>query len=573
MAHDQIVILDFAGRPRRLFKEPVTVLKARRADEVLEVLVEAAEAAENDLYAVGFLAYEGCRALDAALTVQSDSSAVPLAWFAVYDQFEETGIEESGDGYSSATGEPLSWAAIASRDDFESNVERIREALASGHCYQVNLTTLLHSPFTGDARALYESLRKAQGGGYHAFISTKEFAIACVSPELFFEIREQRIRTKPMKGTRPRGRWLEEDEALAKELAASEKDRAENLMIVDLLRNDLGRVAEYGSVSVDGLYDLEKYHTVHQMTSTISAQLRPETSLVDVFTALFPCGSVTGAPKVAAMRLIAELEQHARGAYCGAIGVVEPGGAATFNVGIRTVVVDHQTETAWYGTGAGITFDSNAREEYEEIVAKSAVLTEAWPDFELLETMCFANGEFVRLDRHLRRMARSARYFDYRFDEGAARRELARLEGGPLRVRLLSDRTGRIRVQSEALVSAPAAPLVALAKSPVDPGNRFLFHKTTLRTCDVHAGETWDVLLWNDALEITEFTRGNVVVDIGGELLTPPPGCGLLPGIMREELIEQGAIVEQKIRVDQLKDARKLWFINSLRGWVEVRLG
>ncbi|HUP89688.1 MAG TPA: aminodeoxychorismate synthase component I [Longimicrobiales bacterium] len=569
MVQNPAVILDFAGVPRRVFSNPIAVLEARTPAEVRSVLSEAEKAARNGLFAAGFVAYEAAPAFDSAFAVKNPTASIPLAWFAVYEKPDET-----VDHRPVSPGPSVTWLPSTAREVYESNVERIREEIGSGHTYQVNLTTMLHSAFNGDAHALYESLRSAQGGGYHAFISAGDFSVVCVSPELFFEVNGRRIRTKPMKGTRTRGRWIEEDEALADELAASEKDRAENLMIVDLLRNDLGRVAEYGSVNVDVLYDLEKYRTVHQMTSTISAELRRNTSLVDVFTALFPCGSVTGAPKVAAMRLISELEDNARGVYCGAIGLIEPGGSATFNVGIRTVVVEHRSQTAWYGTGAGITFDSNAREEYEEIVAKSAVLTEAWPDFELLETMCFNNGEIARLDRHLRRMARSAQYFDYMFDEDEAHRRLGLLDGGPLRVRLLSDRSGKVRVESESLTATGDAPLLALAKSPINARDRFLFHKTTLRTTYERArmDSVWDVLLWNDAGEITEFTRGNVVADIAGELVTPPLSCGLLPGVMREELIEHGTVIEQTIPVDQLKSARRLWFINSLRGWIEVRL-
>jgi len=372
-----------------------------------------------------------------------------------------------------------------------------------------------------------------------------------------------------MKGTRPRGRWLEEDEAAARALAASVKDRAENLMIVDLLRNDLGRVARFGSVRVPSLFDVERYRTVWQMTSTIEAEVPEGTSLAALFAALFPCGSVTGAPKVVTMRLIAALEEAPRGAYCG-----------------------------------GITWDSTPEGEYAEALAKAAVLTHETPEFELIETLRLEDGGYARLERHLGRLAASARYFGWPDPTDAARAALAEYakassgmgstfegEAGEIgapgegradatrprvdRVRLLVGAGGNARVEGSPFGDDAAHPRpVAIASRPVSRRDPFRYHKTSRReVLDALRAErphAFDVLLYNEEGEFTEFTRGNLVVELDGELWTPPRECGLLAGVLRDECIERGEVRERVIRREDLERADAVWFINSLRGWVPV---
>ena len=557
-----MVILDFPGGSRRVFREPVAVLEAGSAGDVAMVLAEAEAGGMRGLYAVGYVSYEAAPAFDRALRV-CDGARMPLAWFELYDRF----MEESA---APAPAAAVDWS-IPDRGRFVQSVARIREEIAAGHTYQANLTARLTAELEADPLALYESLRRAQGVGYHAFIDTRDFTILSASPELFFEVRGRRIRTRPMKGTRARGRFAEEDERAARELAASEKDRAENLMIVDLLRNDLGRVAEMGSVDVTSLFHVERYRTVFQMTSVIEAQLGRDVTLRDVFAALFPCGSVTGAPKISTMRLIAELEAEPREVYCGAIGIIEPGGDATFNVPIRTVWLDNAGRRAVYGTGAGITYDSDPDAEYDEIVAKSAVLTEEWPDFDLLETLRMQDFTLLRLDRHIARVMDSARYFGITVEESDIRAALATTLGpGLARVRLLVDLRGSARAETLSFDDAQPAH-VALADVPVQSSDRFLFHKTTHRRVydDRRAGH-WDVLLWNERGELTEFTRGNVVVEIDGQMLTPARGCGLLAGTYRAELLESGTIREAVIMVEDLKRATRVWLISSLREMVLV---
>lgn len=566
--HDPIVIVDFPESPRRTFERPDAVLHTHVLSEVRDVLREVQMHVAQGRYAVGFVSYEAAPAFDAKMKVLARGAA-PLVWFGIYQKPREG---ENAGGREDRT---VKWREGESVSRFRSAVLHIRREIAAGTTYQVNITARLHADFSGDPFSLYETLRHAQGHGYHAYISTDEFSVLSVSPEMFFQLDNGHITTRPMKGTRPRGRWIAEDEQLAQELSVSEKDRAENLMIVDLLRNDLGRIAEYGTVEVKSLYDIEQYRTVHQMTSTITAELRDDVDLLGVFDALFPCGSVTGAPKISAMDIITQLEESARGVYCGALGIIEPGGRATFNVPIRTVFVDHAEQHAVYGTGAGITYDSDPDAEHDEIVSKAVVLTESWPEFELLETMRCENGRVIRLNGHLARMRASARYFGFPFNDSAVHELLTELPDGIQRVRLLCDAQGRMSLEWRPL-DEPLQTNVAMAAMPVDSRNRFLFHKTTHRTeyekrLSARA-DVWDVLLWNEAGEVTEFTRGNLVAEIDGVRFTPPMCSGLLPGVFREELVSSGSVRERVLYYDDVVRASRLWLINSLREWVPVTL-
>lgn len=558
-----MIILDFPGTERRVFGEPETVFSATSIDEVRGVIAAAQDAAARGHYAAGYVSYEAAPAFDAALQVRP-GARMPLAWFGIFSGCSSRA--PSHDEFAAA----VDWS-LPDRARYIAAVKRIREEIAAGRTYQVNLTSPLTAQFEGDDLAFYETLRRAQGTGYHAYLDIGGFAILSASPELFFERRGNAIRTRPMKGTHARGRFTGEDEEAARRLASSEKDRAENLMIVDLLRNDLGRIAETGSVRVTSLYDVERYHTVHQMTSVIEAELASSVTPLDVFDALFPCGSVTGAPKISTMQLITELEDAPREVYCGAIGVIEPNGDVTFNVPIRTVWIDKPGRRAVYGTGAGITYDSDPAVEFDEIVTKSAVLTEAWPDFELIETLRMQDAELLRVDGHVARVLDSARYFGIPSDEAEIRSALAETLGpGLLRVRLLVNQRGRVRAETLSFDDADPA-RITIAAAPVQSSDRFLFHKTThRRVYEELRGDNWDVLLWNEREELTEFTRGNIVVELDGELLTPPIECGLLAGVFRGELLDNQVICEAVVRVDDLERATRVWLINSLREWVVV---
>ena len=564
--------------------EPVGVLEARRPSEVAGVLEAAESAASRGLWVGGLVAYEAAPGLDPELSTRvrppdDPFAAMPLVWFALFEGREDVPLPQPPRAEPPPVG-PSPWRPSVDRAAYDAAIERIRELIAAGHTYQVNHTIRLRATIAGDERGFYRDLCIAQRGGYAAFLDLGRYRVLSASPELFFRVDGEHITARPMKGTAPRGRWLAEDEVIAAALLDSGKERAENAMIVDLLRNDLGRICRPGSVEVERMWEPERYETVWQLTSTIAGELRPGTSLADVFRSLFPSGSVTGAPKVRTTRIIADLEDSARGPYCGAIGYLSPTGSAepsaNFNVAIRTVVLDGQTRTAEYGVGGGITYDSSAAGEYDEILAKARVLTAARPAFELFETLAHEPGEgFRHLEEHLERMGASARYFGFRFEPEAAVAALKAAAGGragACRVRLALGRGGELDTTVRDLPpNADGAVRVALDDEPVDPSDLWLFHKTTRRAPyerrREHRPDVDDVLLVNDRGEVTESTIASVAVRIGGSWVTPPIGSGLLPGTYRAVLVREGTLEERPVTIGEVRDAEELALVSSVRGW------
>lgn len=559
--------------PRPLcFRDPVRVIEAHSLDEVRPALRAVQAAADAGCYAAGYVAYEAAPAFDPAFEVCAPHSSLPLLWFGVFQEPQALGEQAAGVYDVSA------WEADCGFGLYEEAIHEIRDAIAAGEVYQVNHTFRLGAWFQGDPQTFYRRLRGAPPPPFAAYLDLGDHVLLSASPELFFHREGNQMTTRPMKGTRRRGRWREEDEELAAELAASEKDRAENVMIVDLLRNDLGRLARPGSVHVPRLFEIERYLTVWQMTSTVKADLRPDTALDDIFGALFPCGSVTGAPKISATQLIARLEAAPRQVYCGAIGYVTPHRETVFSVAIRTALLDADTGRIEYGVGSGILWDSDAKAEYEEAWSKAAVLA-APPDFKLLETLRWENGAYVLLDRHLDRLLASADYFGFAVSRDTAQGALlahGQERGkGAWRVRLHLPRNGAPQIESAPLVPLPPGPLpVALAKMPVSHADPFLCHKTTRRevyeACRQDFPDSFDVLLWNEEGELTEFTIGNLIIEQEGRLWTPPRACGLLNGAQRAELLAQGHLHERVLRREDLESASRVWLINSVRGCVPV---
>ncbi len=366
----------------------MTIRVAHRIEDVIPVLEFAEREARSGSHVAVMLSYEAAPAFDSAFVTHAPSD-FPLAWAAVY---EDGSGGEQLESYSSTE-----WKPLVSRNEYDDSVSRIRELIAAGDTYQVNYTFPLTSSFNGDAFAWYRELCLAQGAQYSVYLDLGRYKVLCLSPELFFERRGNHAITRPMKGTVRRGRWPAEDRELAQWLANSAKDRAENVMIVDLLRNDLGKVSVPGSVRVSSLFDLERFETVWQMTSTVESTLRDGTSLVDVMRALFPCGSITGAPKIRTMQIIHELERFPRGLYTGAIGLLKPGGDCVFNVAIRTVVIDTETGVATFGVGGGVTIDSTAEREYEECLVKSRFLYARPFEFQLFESILLEDGDYFLL--------------------------------------------------------------------------------------------------------------------------------------------------------------------------------
>ena len=565
---------------RVAFGEPVEVLVAHQLDQVKDVLQAVQDRALKGQWCVGYVRYEAAPAFDSAFDVHPATG--PLAWFGVHDAplpaIDEPPFLPSGDVTPRVT-----WQPGIQRASFDAALDRLHQAITDGEIYQANFTARNEGALQVPPTELFAAMRHAQPGGFAAYIDAGDEQVLSVSPELFFDWHGGHIVTRPMKGTAPRGSTPQEDSALAGALISSPKERAENVMIVDLIRNDLSRLATPFSVKVDGLCRVQALSTVWQMVTDVHADTRPGTSLVDVFTALFPCGSVTGAPKVQAMRLIRELEDTDRGVYCGAVGVVRPGGSATFNVPIRTVLAQHGDKGSRVrtGTGSGITSDAQADGEWQEWRHKQTYLTRASQSFELLETLALRDGLLQHPSAHLGRMEASAAHFGFVWQPKAVQETLAALclqhPAGDWRVRLLLDSTGAPRAEAYALPATPARVRLQLASRPLlQAHSEFVRHKTTRRAhYDAFAptdAAVFDTVLWNAQGEVTECVRGNIALLLDGRWVTPAAHCGLLPGVGRAHWLAQGRVVEASVHLNDLPRVEALAFINSLRGWVDAVL-
>lgn len=555
------------------FSNPQQIIVASAVEEVIPVLKKVQNAVAKGLYAAGYVSYEAAPAFNPMFKTR-DKGKMPLVWFGLFERPESQPFQRPPSSFDISDWQPSTSAA-----DYYNGIQAIKEAIQKGETSQVNYTIRLRAKFSGDDFALYKQLSRMQTANYSAYLNMGRFRVLSASPELFFRWDGERLVARPMKGTMARGRWLEEDRAQMTSLTNSKKNRHENTMIVDLLREEIAGIAEAGSVRVPSLCEVERYPTVWQMTSTIVARTRPDVRLLDIFSALFPCGSVTGTPKKKTMSLIADLETSPREVYCGAIGFISPAGETVFNVPIRTVVIDKQTGTATYGAGGGITVASTAEEEYEEVRVKSAILTEQYPDFALLESLRLEHGHYFLWDRHLNRLTRSAEYYGYHLPIDRIRAELeeyaAQHPYAVEKVRLLVRKDGNFTIEGESLTQLPPHPPVTLATAPISRENRFLYHKTTHRAIyDEHRAThpaVFDVLLWNEAGEITEFTTGNIVLEINRKKWTPPRDSGLLAGTFRDHLIDQGEIRERVLTKEDLTPCTTVWLINSVRGWVRVK--
>lgn len=563
-----------AARLRQRFGAARTILVAHAPGEVRAVLDAAEEAARAGAWCVGFVRYEAAAAFDPALVTHAADG--PLAWFAVYEQalsWDEDG--ETGDAAH------VEWSSSLERADFNRAMAQIHEAIADGVFYQVNYTApLLGRLQQGSAEALFAALLRAQPGGYAACLDTGEEQILSVSPELFFDWDGKCILARPMKGTAPRGATPEEDAAQEQGLHSAPKERAENVMVVDLLRNDLSRIAEPFSVQVPRLFHTQALPSVWQMTSDVQATTRPGTRLADVFAALFPCGSVTGAPKVAAMRMIRALEPQARGVYCGALGVLRPAGAgqmhATFNVPIRTLVL--RGAQAVCGIGSGITSGAGADSEWREWQHKSAFVERASRPFELLETLALEDGAWRHLREHLQRLQAAARHFSYPWSaqvEQCLADLAAAHPAGLWRVRLQLDAQGQARAEAFACAPTRAPVRLQLAAAPLEDRwaqGEFVRYKTSRRAhYEAFAPRdpaVFDTVLFNARGEITEGTRGNIAALLDGRWITPPLACGLLAGVGRRIALREGRVSEGVLRLEDLPRVQAWAFINSLRGWL-----
>ncbi len=569
---NKLVIHDAKLKHWLCFQNPDEIIIADSIDQVVPKLQLVNDLiSKYQMYAAGFISYEASTAFDDVLKTHSPSS-FPLLWFGLYKKPEIIDLLKP----TLSTEYQLNWTPSISESEYHQAITKIKEYIALGYTYQVNYTLRLNAPFTGDSWELFLKLVQAQKANYGAYIDIDNFAICSASPELFFRLDGDTLTSLPMKGTAARGLTLVTDHDIANQLHFSKKNRAENVMIVDMIRNDIGRIANINTVTVPKLFHVEKYPTVWQMTSTVTA--KTTASITDIIKVLFPCASITGAPKTRTMEIIRELENTPRHIYTGCIGFISPQREAQFNVAIRTVLIDRKNSQAQYGVGGGIVWDSVSGDEYQECQIKAQVLTLNRPDFSLLETILWQSddGYFV-LDYHLQRLQSSAIYFDFNLDINQLKIQLDKLTKSFLnqdyKIRLLLDSDGEITYQTMPLspINNEKPVKLGLSKTPVDSTNMFLYHKTTNRQVYELAKTTFpnydDVLLWNERGEITETCIGNIVIELNGELLTPPVSCGLLPGTFRADLIQKGKIREEIMTVERFKNCDRIYIINSVQKW------
>jgi para-aminobenzoate synthetase / 4-amino-4-deoxychorismate lyase len=577
------------------FAEPNQIVAAHKLEDVLPALHEVERLVEvNGWYAAGFLSYEAASAFDPVLRTlipertsglceqRIELDVFPLLWFGLYSSPRVITLPKPVHPK-----EILNWQPTIDRDTYNTAIGQIRDRIAEGRTYQVNYTMhLRQTDYKGNAWEFFLHLAQSQNN-HAAYIDLGRYVICSASPELFFQLDGDTIICRPMKGTVKRGRTTFEDKKQSQWLKDSEKNRAENVMIVDMVRNDLGRIAKIGSIKVPELFSTERYPTLWQMASTVTA--KTSASLTEIFSALFPSASITGAPKVGTMKIISGLETMPRRIYTGSIGHISPRRKAKFNVAIRTVLIDRETLKAEYGVGGGIVWDSTSTDEYAEVLLKARILIERPVEFSLLETMLWTRDEgFFLREKHIERMLDSADYFDFPISKEEIEEYLERISikfDSPQRVRLLLARSGALASQimtpppsqwDASQRTAAQAFKAILAKQPIDSDNVFLFHKTTKRDFyeSVRRGTPGydDVLLYNKLGELTEFTIGNLVVELDGKYFTPPLSCGLLAGTFRAHLLETGKVTERTIRVEELKDCTQIFMVNSIRKWLEVEI-
>ena len=563
--------------PARLYQAPVEIIEARDVASIKPALERLRAARHRALHAAGFLAYEAASAFEPVIGALPQAGT-PLLWFGLFERFDEIA---AADVAASLPDPAAAWLGTPvpdiDRDTYAERFAEVHALIEAGDLYQANLSFRARVPIAGDPLAAYARLRGGARAGYGAVVWTGHDWLLSLSPELFFALDGGRLTTRPMKGTARRGATPEEDRAFAADLRDDAKQRAENLMIVDLLRNDLSRVAEPASVAVPELFAVETYPTLHTMTSTVTATLAPDQDAIDVLAALFPCGSITGAPKIRAIEALAGIEMGSapRGPYTGAIGRLDATGGAMFNVAIRTLVIENGADHAQLGAGGGIVADSRMGEEWDEAQAKTAFVGAGARRFDLIETMAFDPIEGIaRLERHLARMKASATAFGFTFDRHAARNELQaatfRLRE-PKRVRLVLASSGAVAIEVAAMPAMPETPVaVTIAPLPVAPDDFRLRHKTSDRAFYDRARQGFETLFEVDG-QLTEGSFTNLFVERGGVLLTPPLSVGLLPGILRAELIESGRAVEATLTRGDLNHG---FFVgNALRGLIPATLG
>lgn len=570
--------------PARLYRDPVEIIKAQGPEDLDFALTRLSEAQKRGLHAAGYMSYEAGLALEDRLVGHvGDNCPCPLLWFGL---FKDYSLLEPGSVAQQLPDPDGAWLGKLkpglTRQDYDKAFAKVKDYIVAGDIYQANLTFRAHAAHAGHPLALYAAIRDRARAGYGGVLFDGQNWMLSFSPELFFAMKDGRITAKPMKGTAARLRDEEADRAVQEELHSDPKQRAENLMIVDLLRNDLSRVAEPGSVEVPELFHIESYPTIHQMTSTVTAKLAEGQNAVNLLRQIYPCGSITGAPKIRAMEIINELETDQRGIYCGSIGRIDAGGDAAFNVAIRTFFLGDGQETLSIGLGSGIVADSVGGDEWRECLAKGrfATVSHGVDDrisVDLIETMAFEPEQgILRLEAHLERMKASAAALEFEFDRHAARNTIQAItfhQDRPAKVRLMLSRSGAIAIELQPMPKPLDEPvMVKLAPMQANPQDYRLHHKTsdrTVYTAPDLGGDAHPIFHDSDGY-LTEGAIWNIFVERDGKLLTPPLARGLLPGILRGELLESGDAIEADLQAGDLDSG--LYVGNSLRGLMKAKL-
>lgn len=565
-------VIDFRDLGERYtFTQPIKELKTRDLAEVADLLAQVESYQEQGYYVVGYVSYEGAPAFEEKLAVhKAPLLGEYLLYFTVHDRVETSPIPLTYDDIDL----PSNWQEVTSEADYEKAIAQIHHHLRQGDTYQVNYTVQLKQDLSANPFAIYNRMVVEQEAGYNAYIEHDEMAVISMSPELFFEQNDRELTTRPMKGTTQRGVTDQEDLAQASWLEQDPKNRSENMMIVDLLRNDMNRISEVGSEHVERLCQVEQYSTVWQMTSTIESQLRLDVDLVAIFRSLFPCGSITGAPKIATMKIIKDLEPQPRGVYCGTIGLLLPNGRRIFNVAIRTIQL-HQGK-AIYGVGGGITWDSTWESEYREVHQKAAVLYRKQARFKLITTGRISQKQLLFEDQHLERLTKASRYFSYPFDPKDLRQKIeiecqACDSHQDYRMRISLSKSGEIELSRQVLTPlSPDFCQTKLCLQETDLNQAFTYFKTTHRP-HLSLGKQ-EIIYHNAAGELLETSIGNLVLKIDGKLYTPPINLGILSGIYRQHLLGKGQVEEKILTLADLNQAEAVYGCNAVRGLYELLL-
>lgn len=557
-----------------IFSNPEEVITAFELCEVDEAVKKAEEWTQNGYYAAGYIKYEAGYAFEEKLKKYYEKKRweKPIVWFGIFKNRDICFSEEEKNFTAS------NFVFSEKETDYTAKIDRIKEHIRNGETYQINFTGKINFDFSGDGFSFYNTLKTRQSAGYTAYIRNRYEEILSFSPELFFKKSGVEIMSKPMKGTSPRGKNLEEDVKMAEILQNSEKNCAENVMITDLIRNDMGRVAKIGSVKAERIFDVERYETLFQMTSTVTAKLRDGISYPDIFHALFPCGSITGAPKISSMEIIHSLESGERGIYTGSIGYITPDGDAVFNIAIRTVTIEGSRGEM--GVGSGIVWDSVGKEEYRECILKSRFLTAETQKFKIVESLLLNNGRYRMLDRHINRIIKTSEYFCFRFEEKRFVKILEEAKkyaepGKKYKVRVTLEKNGKVDFTVDEIKGKikKRGLRFVMSEKTVDSKETNLYFKTDKREIynevfsSISKSGYDEAIFLNENGEVTECCNNNIIIKINGEYITPPVKCGLLAGTMREAVLEKVKNIKEKpFYAEDLKCAEEIIICNSVRG-------